>query len=108
MMVHYDGALSAIKDQIARAPFHIIESLTEAPEGDMSYDQCRAAWPDKVFWGNINVALYYEPEDVLRQAVIDKRRRAGKRAFAFEISEDMPSNWETSIPVVLDTLNSLE
>jgi hypothetical protein len=108
VMVHYDGALSVIANQIARAPFHMIESLTEPPEGDMTYDQCRRAWPDKVFWANINVDLYAEPEQVLRQAVIDKRRRAGKRALAFEISEDLPVNWQQSIPIVLDTLGELE
>lgn len=108
VMVHYDGALSVITEQIARAPFHMIESLTEAPEGDMSYDQCRRAWPDKVFWANINVDLYDEPEAVLRQAVIDKRQRAGKQALAFEISEDLPANWRQSIPIVLDTLRELK
>ena len=107
VMVHYDGALSVIADEIAAAPFHIIESLTEPPEGDMMYDQCRKAWPDKAFWANINVELYYESEQVLRQAVIDKRQRAGKKALAFEISEDLPTNWRQSIPIALDTLREL-
>ncbi len=107
VMVHYDGALSCIADQIAAAPFHVIESLTEPPEGDMTYEQCRAVWPDKVFWANINVDLYYEPERALRQAVIEKRQRAGKKALAFEISEDLPTNWRQTIPVVLETLKEL-
>ena len=107
VMVHYDGALSVIADHIAQAPFHMIESLTEPPEGDMSYDQCRRAWPDKVFWANINVDLYAEPEPILRQAVVDKRQRAEKKALAFEISEDLPANWQQSIPIVLDTLREL-
>jgi len=47
VMVHYDGALSVIADQIVAAPFHMIESLTEPPEGNMMYDKCRAAWPLK-------------------------------------------------------------
>jgi hypothetical protein len=107
VMVHYDGALSVIADQIANAPFHIIDSLTEPPEGDMTYEQCRKAWPDKVFWANINVDLFHQPESKLRQAVIDKRNRAGKRGLAFEISEDMPANAQSSIPIVLDTLKQL-
>ena len=73
----------------------------------MTYDQCRTAWPDKVFWANINVDLYYGPEHILRQAVIEKRQRAGKKALAFEISEDLPTNWHQTIPVVLDTLKEL-
>ena len=108
VMVHYDGALSMIRDDIAAAPFHMIESLTEPPEGDMTYDECRRAWPDKVFWANINVDHYFRPEAELRQAVIDKRERAGKTGFAFEISEDLPSNWRKSLPVVLKILEELD
>jgi hypothetical protein len=108
VMVHYDGAVNLISDQIAGAPYHIIDSLTEPSEGDMSYDQCRAVWPEKVLLANINVDLYAQSKDVLRQAVIDKRLRAGKRAFAFEISEDCPANWQDTIPVVLDTICRLD
>ncbi len=108
VMVHYDGQLRCIADQIAKAPFHAIESLTEPPEGDLFYDECRALWPDKVFWANINVELYYKAADVLERAIIEKRRRAGKRGLAFEISEDMPGNWQESIPVVLRTLEELD
>lgn len=105
VMVHYDGALKCIASQIAGAPFHMIESLTEPIEGDMGYDECRAAWPDLVFWGNLNIDLYTRPPEVLRRAVLEKIARAGKRAFAFEISEDLPENWRESIPVVLDALS---
>jgi hypothetical protein len=105
--VHYDGELRCIADDIAQSPLHGIESLTEAPEGDMTYAECRAAWPEKVLWANLNVDLYYQPHEVLRQAVIDKRQRAGKQGFLFEISEDLPAGWEESVPVVLKTLEEL-
>lgn len=108
VMVHYDGALQVIADQIAAAPFHMIESLTEPPEGNMLYDACRATWPDKALWANINVDLFSGPTESLRQAVRDKRRRAGKKAFAFEISEDLPANWRETVPIVLETLKELE
>ncbi|MCP4645544.1 MAG: hypothetical protein GY851_34185 [bacterium] len=107
VMVHYDGALRCIADRIAAAPFHMVESLTEPPEGDMMYDECREAWPDKVLWGNVNVELYDKPEAELREALQAKRERAGKRAFAFEISEDLPRNWQTSIPIMVSALEEL-
>jgi hypothetical protein len=107
VMVHYDGQLRAIADQIAKAPFHIIESLTEPPEGDMTYDACRSAWPDKAFWGNINLHVYALPEAEMRQEIVAKRERAGKQGLAFEISEDMPPNWREVIPIVLQTLQDL-
>ncbi len=107
VMVHYDGALRCIAEQISSAPFHIIESLTEPKEGDMMYDECRRLWPNKAFWANINVDLYYMPEKELKDAVAAKRNRAGKKALAFEISEDLPANWKKSVPMVLDTLEEL-
>ena len=107
VMVHYDGALQDIAAQISVAPFHIIESLTEPPEGNMLYDECRAAWPDKSFWANINLEHYAKPPEDLTRVVIEKRQRAGKRGLAFEISEDVPPNWRTAVPVVLQTLLKL-
>ena len=107
VLVHYDGALSAVAERITGAPFHILESLTEPPEGDMTYDQCRKKWPNKTFWGNINQGVFSLPESQLRQVIIDKRERAGKKAFAFEAYEYLPPNWQQSFPVILDTLRTL-
>ena len=107
VMVHYDGQLKVIADQIADAPYAMIDSLTEPPEGDMMYDECRRMWPDLVFWANINVDLFYRPPNELRDEVAAKWDRAGKRAFAFEISEDLPITWRETIPVVLKTLEEL-
>jgi len=107
VLVHYDGALQSISAQISKAPFHIIESLTEPPEGNMLYNECRRAWPDKAFWANINLEHYGKSPAELRLAVIEKRQRAGKRGLAFEISEDIPPTWRTAVPVVLQTLEEL-
>ena len=108
VMAHYDGTLRVVAEQVAATPIPIIDSLTEWPEGDMAYGECRAIWPDKVFWANINVDLYYRPIDELRSAVMEKRRRAGKQGFAFEISEALPDNWEESLPIVLDVLEQMD
>jgi hypothetical protein len=107
VMVHYDGQLKVIADQIAKAPYAIIDSLTEPPEGDLTYDECRRLWPNLVFWANINVELYYRPAEELREAVVARRERAGKKGLAFEISEDLPTTWKESIQVVLQTLREL-
>jgi hypothetical protein len=108
VMVHYDGALSGVSGNIAKAPFHIIESLTEPPEGDIRYDMCRKAWPGKTFWGNINQGVYSLPESEIRREIEGRRERAGKKAFAFEAYEVLPANWAKAFPVVLDTLRTLD
>jgi hypothetical protein len=63
--------------------------------------------PRKVLWANINVGLYGLPPTDLRRAIIAMRQRAGKRALAFAIAEDIPENWRDSVPVILQMLQEL-
>lgn len=103
---HYDGKLDSCKEAIAEAPVSLIESLTPPPEGDMTLKQCRQAWPEKLFWVNINVSAYGLPPAELKAYVhrlIDEAAPDGRR-LAFEVSEDLPANWRESIPVVLEAL----
>jgi len=104
VMMHFDGELDCVKDLVAESPFQIIDSLTEPPEGDMVYEECRRAWPNKIFLGNLNVGLYALAPDQFQQVIWSKVERAGKMGFALEISEDLPGNWRESIPLVLDAL----
>jgi len=103
---HYDGKLSACKELIAKAPIDLIESLTAPPEGDMTLSECRAAWPDKLFWVNINVSAYQLEPKKLRRTVLDAVQQAAPdgRRLAFEISEAYPENWKQSVTIVLDAL----
>ncbi|MBN1874582.1 MAG: hypothetical protein JXA33_10165 [Anaerolineae bacterium] len=104
---HYDGRTASCKAQIARAPIDLIESLTPPPEGDQTLTEARAAWPDKLFWSNLNVACYDLPPQDLKDLVWARIQEASSdgRRLAFEVSEQYPANWQTSIPVVLETLN---
>lgn len=103
---HYDGKLACLAELIAQTDIDGIESLTSPPESDMTYAEARSAWPDKLFWANINVSYYSLPEEELSKKVNELRKQASTdgRYLAFEISEDLPVNWRTSIPVVLNTL----
>jgi len=103
---HFDGRLAACRELIADAPVDVIESLTPPPEGDMTLAGARQAWPEKLFWSNLNVGVWGLPPADLRGEVL---RRAAEgsddgRRLAFEISEDLPANWRQAIPVVLDAL----
>ncbi len=106
---HYDGKLDSCKDVIAKAPIDLIESLTPPPEGDMTLEQCRAVWPDKLFWSNINVSNYYMPPQELKELVASLVKQAAPdgRRLAFEVSEQYPDNWKESMPVVLEVLNEI-
>ena len=103
---HYDGQLASCRELIAQSPIDLIESLTPPPEGDMTLAECREAWPQKLFWSNINVACYGLPPKELRDVVLDRVEQGapdGKR-LAFEVSEQYPANWRESLPVVLEAL----
>lgn len=103
---HYDGKLASCKELVAKAPIDLIESLTPPPEGDMTLAECRAAWPDKLFWSNINVACYELPPKELKALVLERVEQAAPdgKGLAFEISEQYPANWKESVPVVLSAL----
>jgi hypothetical protein len=103
---HYDGRTASCKDQIDRAPIDLIESLTPPPEGDQTLAQARAAWPDKLFWSNINVACYDLAPEELKRVVLERVEEAAPdgHRLAFEVSEQYPDNWKTSMPVVLEAL----
>jgi hypothetical protein len=107
---HCDGQIACVAPLLAETGFAGLESLTEPPEGDLTLAQVRSAFGDKVFWANINVGIYSLPPAELRRWVRERMQAAAPddRGLAFEISEDLPSNWREAIPVVLETLNSEE
>lgn len=87
----------------------MIGSLTPTNEGDMDLDECRKAWPDKLFWSNIRISDYDLSPEELHERIYELVEKAAPdgRKLAFEVSEDIPHNWRTSIPIVLDVLNCL-
>ena len=91
---------------LAETGFAGLESLTEPPEGDLTLAQARAAFPDKVFWANINVGLYALSPTKLRRWVRERVQAAAPDGcgLVFEISENLPANWREAIPVVLQAL----
>lgn len=106
---HYDGRTRAMKDLIRAAPFDVVEAFTRPPEGDFPYAEARAAWPEKRFWANLNVALYEKPASVIREDVSEILRDAAPdgRLFALECSEDRPPNWQVSMRAVLDATRAV-
>jgi hypothetical protein len=103
---HYDGRLANCRAEIARAPIDVIESLTPPPEGDLTLAEARAAWPDKLFWSNLNTGCYELPPAELKAHVLKRVAEAAPdgRRLAFEVSEQYPANWQQSMPVVLAAL----
>jgi len=102
--VHYDGKLRLIADEIARLGFYGLDSLTPPPEGDVSVAEARSLWPDKFFWLHPPLGWYQLPEKSLLANVYQMIADAGPRRFCLMISEDVPSEWERTVPLLLETL----
>jgi hypothetical protein len=103
LQVHYDGQLRVIADDIAELGFDGIDSFTEAPEGDMTVEEARSRWPDKFLWVHPNLSLYEHPE-TLAARIAGIRAAAGNTRCALMISEDIPPNWQKTVPIVLAAL----
>ena len=103
---HFDGKVRSCAESIRRSPLDVIESFTGPPDGDTTLAQGRSLWPTKKFWAHLNVNSYHLPAAELRSLVQQAVRDGAPdgRGLAFEISEDLPTTWRESIPVVLDAL----
>lgn len=106
LLVHYDGKLRVIADDIARLDFDI-DSLTPAPEGDLSAAEARACWPDKFLWLHPPLGWFREPAAVLAERVRQMARDAGPCRYCLMISEDVPPRWEEQVPTVLDAMRTV-
>jgi len=107
LQVHYDGQLRVISEDIARLKFDGIDSLTPAPEGDMTIGDARRLWPDKFLWLHPSLTYYAKAREQFGDALRDMARQAGPSQYCLMISEDVPPNWAQTIPWALETMNTI-
>ena len=107
LMVHYDGKLALIANDIKLLPFNGMDSLTPPPEGDITISEARKLWPDKFFWLHPSLSWFNMPEKQLAKNIKQMIKDAGPVRYCLMISEDIPPNWQKTIPFVLDMLNNL-
>jgi len=102
LQVHYDGKLRVIADQIRGLPFDGLDSLTPPPEGDLATAEARALWPDKFLWLHPTLDWYGLPIPQLVARVRQMVRDAGPTRYCLMISEEVPPNWATTVPAILE------
>jgi hypothetical protein len=102
--LHYDGKLRLIADDIASLDFYGLDSLTPPPEGDITIKDARSLWPAKFFWLHPPLGWYQLSEKYflrnIKQMILD----AGPQRFCLMISEEVPPEWERTVPLLLETL----
>jgi hypothetical protein len=102
--VHYDGRLQVIAGEVNHLGIYGIDSLTEAPEGDMTVADARRALPEKFLWIHPNLGWYQMPEAELSSRIRRVIENAGPRRFYLEMSEEVPADWHRTVPAVLRAL----
>ena len=68
--------------------------------------QARACWPEKFLWLHPPLGWYREGRATLTRRIQNMVRDAGGRRFCLMISEDVPPDWEESVPTVLEALDA--
>ena len=100
VLVHYDGKLKVIAEDIGRLAFDGIDSLTPPPEGDMTIGEARRFWPDKFFWIHPSLSWYHLPEKQLINNITQTAVDAGPSRYCMMISEEIPPDWQRTVPAV--------
>jgi len=108
--VHMDGRLDAIKDQVARSPFDVVESFSFAEMGgDLSTEEVLSAWPDKVLCPNFPASLAERPGKEIEDYLKKTAASFNSRPFMLQISEDIPLNsYARVLPVLTETLAAIK
>lgn len=104
LLVHYDGKIRLIAEDIARLGFDL-DSLTPPPEGDVEPDEARRWWPDSFLWLHPSLTWFGLPVEDLVARVRHMAAGAGPRGYCFELSEGIPANWREGIPAILAALD---
>jgi hypothetical protein len=101
LVVHYDGQLRAVADEIAMLDFDGIDSFTPHPEGDMTAAEARQRWPDKMLWCHPPLGWYREHTEILGSRIKEMIKDAGPTRFCLMISEEIPPEWRQTVPKVM-------
>jgi hypothetical protein len=94
MMVHMDGRLDNVKHLIPRTPVDIIEAFHPLPMGDLSLDEARALWKDKVIWMGFPGSVFHMgPQATIEHMLSLLKEAVPGTQFAVEMStENQVSN----------------
>jgi hypothetical protein len=74
-IAHYDGSNKPLVKSLARTALPVIEAFTPPPGGDLTVEDAKAAWPDKVVWVNFPGAMFLESSETIYDYTIDLLRK---------------------------------
>ncbi len=69
--------------------------------------EARACWPGTFIWVQPNLGWYSLPQDEFLARVRQLARDAGPRRYCLMVSEEIPPDWQRTVPAVLQMLSSM-
>jgi len=89
---HMDGALKCLKDLIPKTGLDVIEAFTPPPLGDLSLQEAREAWGEKVIISaNFPETVCLEGVEAIKRCTLEILRSiAPGDAFMLTVTEDIP------------------
>jgi hypothetical protein len=104
---HFDANCRALASLIADTDLDYIEAFTPAPDTDMTLEEARVAWPDKVLWLNFPSSVHLKPDATVEQATVDLLNEVDSvDGIIMGITEDIPpERWQNSCRSIMDGLD---
>jgi hypothetical protein len=101
LIVHYDGKLKIISEDMKSLAFDGFDSITPPPEGDLAISEIRQMYPDRFLWIHPTLSWFDLPKEQLIKNILDVVKQAGNKRFCFQLSEEVPPNWQETLPAIL-------
>ncbi len=108
LLVHMDGLLKPLWQDIARSRVGGLDSFTPTPDCDTSAAEAVALWPEKRLWLNFPSSVHIEPPARIRAVADDILAAAGHSGrLQIQISENVPPGvWRTSFPIIVEAIEA--
>ncbi len=108
VVVHFDGMLKPLWNDIANSLIKGVESFTPVPDCDTTVAEAVALWPDKILMINFPSSVHLETPAQIRattEEILDAAGHTGR--LQIQISENVPLDvWRTSFPAIIKSIEA--
>ena len=103
---HLDANMASLVPAVAGSHLDVVEAFTPAPTCDVTVEQARRAWPDKVLWINFpSSVLIQSPGRIAEETRNILRQAAPGERFLIGITEDIPEAvWRQALATINQTI----
>lgn len=106
VVVHMDGELRPLYDDIAGCRIKGLESMSPPPDNDNPPGEVLERCPDKMVWINFPSSVHLSQPDQIYQRTMEMLEEAGHtQRFWIQISENPPVGvWKKSVPQIVKAI----